>query len=443
MSLLITERGKAYTILVAFTVALAVILDYRLLTLTSLLISLLISMRIYAEISLGVLEDLEVEVSAHYTIEKEPLVVHYKLINRRIYSLLHAEYSLEYESALSFIKGAKAGLLIVPGNSSIELVFVFKARTGTHWIGPLRVVVRDLLGLFKSQEIRVGRRIEVSIPPTVEPVIVRKLYTFTRSVGLVKTRSPGEGVEFYDVREYRVGDELKRVVWRVYASRNKLAVWEAERESYQGVVYVLGAHRDMWTGPYNQSVFEHSARIVASIAQYTARRGYAQALIVFNELGVRDSGRLVHGVEGFNRIVETISKTRIASSEEVSQSTTNWKYLVERFLTILPRERAFVFIFTRTGSGMWQYLLDIALKLKALGHAVYIAMPVITAYDIPRDLPESLYRIYRAKQLLLLREDLEGIVKLRELGVRVIAMTPLHVAQRIIQLIESATWTRS
>jgi hypothetical protein len=63
--------------------------------------------------------------------------------------------------------------------------------------------------------------------------------------------------------------------------------------------------------------------------------------------------------------------------------------------------------------------------------------PIVTTYDITRDLPKSLHGVYRAKQLLILREDLEGIIKLRQTGVRVISMTPLHVAQKIVQLIES------
>jgi len=443
VSLLVTERGKAYTLLIGFVVALAVISDYRLLVAALLLLSILVSMRMYTELLLGVLDDITVETSALYTTEKEPLVVIYKLINNSIHSLLLVEYSLEYESSLILVKGVKAGLLVVPGKASLKLEFVFRARTGTHWIGPIVVTIRDPLGLFKSQEFRVGRRVEVSIPPTIEPVIVRRLYTYTRSTGLVKTRSPGEGVEFYDVREYRPGDELKRVVWRIYASRSKVAVWEAERESYQGVLYILDATRDMWTGPYNQSVFEHSARIVASIARYAAKRGYVQALVVFNETEVYSSGRLVHGIEGFNRVVDTISKIRVTSIEEASQSSVNWDYVLRRLLHILPRERLFIFIFTRTSNNRLQSLIEVALRLSSLRHLVYIVVPIITAYDIPRDFPRSLYSVYRAKQLVLLREDLEGIVKLREAGVRVIALKPVHVAQRIIQLVESATWTRS
>jgi len=443
VNLLVTERGKAFTLLVGFTVALAMISDYRLLVIALLLLSLLISMRIHVELSLGVLEELSVETSTLYTTEREPLIVKYRLINKSLYSLLLVEYSLKYESSLTLIRGVKAGLLVIPGKAILELEFVFKARTGTHWIGPLVVTIRDPLGLFKSQEIIVGKRIEVSIPPTIEPVIVRRLYTYTRSTGLVKARSPGEGVEFYDVREYRPGDELKRVVWRIYASRNKLAVWEAERESYQGVLYVLDASRDMWTGPYNQSVFEHSARIVASIARYAAMKGYVQAVVLFNEIEILDSGKLIHGVEGFNQIVNAISKVRVVSDEETSQLPINWESLLHRLLLILPRERIFIFIFTRSSRYKLQYLLEIALKLSSLGHLVYIVVPVITAYDIPRDLPKSLYKVYRAKQLALLREDLEGIIKLREAGVRIIAMKPTHVAQKIIQLVESASLTYS
>jgi len=113
--------------------------------------------------------------------------------------------------------------------------------------------------------------------------------------------------------------------------------------------------------------------------------------------------------------------------------------VLEKLLYMLPKESTFIFIFTRTSSGRIDHLIHLATKLRSLGHQVYVVTPIVTTYDITRDLPQSLHGVYRAKQLLILREDLEGVIKLRQTGVRVISMTPLHVAQKIVQLIESTT----
>jgi uncharacterized protein (DUF58 family) len=438
MDIVITQRGRAYLALLSFTASLAIIADYRLLVVFSILLSLYVSMKTYVEIAMGLIEDLVVEGSSSYTTEREPLLVKYRIVNRSSHSILLLEYSLEYESTLMLINGVKAGVLTIPGKTTVVLEFEFRARTGLHWIGPFKVVIRDPLGLFKSPELKIGSKLELSIPPAIDPVIVRRLYAFTRSIGLVKTRTPGEGIEFYDIREYRPVDELKRIVWRVYASSGRLAVWEAERESYQGILYVLDACRDMWTGPYNQSIFEQSARVIASIARYAARRGYAQSIIVFNESQVLDSGKLAHGIIGYNRIMNVIANT-VISEVNTTLHAKNWNQVLEKLLYMLPKESTFIFIFTRTSSGRIDHLIHLATKLRSLGHQVYVVTPIVTTYDITRDLPQSLHGVYRAKQLLILREDLEGVIKLRQTGVRVISMTPLHVAQKIVQLIESTT----
>jgi uncharacterized protein (DUF58 family) len=436
MTIVLTHRGKAYLVLVAFTATLALFIDYKLIVGFALLVSIFYAMKFHVEISTALVERLEVSSRASYTVEREPLIVEYTLFNRSKHSILWLEYSLEYESALALIEGAKAGLLVLPGRSTVTLRFVFKARTGTHWIGPFRVVVRDLLGLFRTKEFEVGSKVVVSIPPAIETALVRRLYAFTRSAGLVKTRSPGEGVEFYDVREYKPGDEPRRVVWRVFASRGELAVWEAEKETYQGLVYVIDSCKDMWTGPYNQSVFEHSARIVVSIARYVSKRGYAQSIILFDERRVLSSGKLSFGSQGVARVLETISRAEISSGEQAHCDDV-WERVLKELISILPRERAFVFIFTRPGAKRWEGLLNLSLKLQSMGHGVCVVTPIITAYDLTPEMPSKLYSVYRAKQLSILREDLDGLLKLREAGINVISMTPQLVAQRIVQLIEA------
>jgi len=428
-----TKRFAVYIAVTALVIAIAVLLDPWVLLIAVTMLAIEISMAIHLQLSIGALDRIGVEVSIDASTDREPVIVKMKLVNKSIYPILLAEYSFGYESILRLEKGCKAGLISIPSRSSSELTLIFVARVGTHKVGPLTIVLRDFLGLFKTQPIEIWKGSNFKVIPSVEAAILRKLYLYTRSSGLVKSRTPGEGIEFYDVRDYRPGDELRRIVWRIYASRQKLAVWEAERESYQAIVYMVNSSKDMWTGMPKTTPVEHSARIIASIARYATSRGYLQTAIIVNECGSTVFGEPAFGRQGLTRVLEALSNLSICPELETQ---VNWDETLLKILPILPRERTFIFIFTKTTPSTEQ-LLNITTKLSSLGHRIYIVAPLTITYDVSQKLPQKLVEIYRAKQLEIASEELKGIEILRKTGIRVIAVSPELVAQRIIREIES------
>jgi hypothetical protein len=113
----------------------------------------------------------------------------------------------------------------------------------------------------------------------------------------------------------------------------------------------------------------------------------------------------------------------------------DWSKTLANMIPSLPRERTFIFIFTKTTPNTEQ-LLDLATKLSTLGHRVYIVAPLTATYDISHRLPQKLTEVYRAKQLEVATEELKGVELLRKAGMKVIAVSPQLVAQRIVQAIE-------
>ena len=429
-----TNRFSAYMAVTALVIAIALLITLETLPFAAFLLALGIAMSLHIRLSIRAVENLKVEAVIDSFTDKEPVVVRIRLVNKSLYPVLIAEYSLSYEPILRLEKGCKAGVLAVPSKGIAELVFVFGARVGTHKVGPLTIVLRDLLGLFKTQPLVLWKGSSFRVAPSIEATILKRLYLYTRSSGLVKAKAPGEGVEFYDVRDYRPGDELRRVVWRVYASRQRLAVWEAERESYQAIVYIVNSSRDMWTGAPRSTPVEHSARIIASIARYAATRGYLQTALAVNECDIGVFGDPAFGKQGFARVLEALRSISLCTEEK----QLDWGEVLFKTLPLLPREHTFIFIFTKTALGTEQ-LLDFATKLSALGHRVYVVAPLVTTYDVSQSLPQKLIEIYRARQLEIASEELKGVNMLRSRGVRVIAVSPQLAAQRIVQAIELTT----
>ena len=93
------------------------------------------------------------------------------------------------------------------------------------------------------------------------------------SAGLASRGRPG--LEFYGMREYVPGDDLRRIVWRASARTGKLMVREAEEGITDRIMIIVDTDRGShsWDGDHSES-FETGVRAAASLAVRHLRDGY-------------------------------------------------------------------------------------------------------------------------------------------------------------------------
>lgn len=150
------------------------------------------------------------------------------------------------------------------------------ARRGVYEIGPLVAITSDPLGLSNREHV-IAKSFELLVHPRVEYVSSRPL---TRHFEDPPIRPPvsrpaPSGYEFYGMREYRPGDDLRRVVWRAVARSGRMLVREAEQGITDRITILLdtdrGAHS--WESDHSES-FETGVRAAASLAVRHLREGY-------------------------------------------------------------------------------------------------------------------------------------------------------------------------
>ncbi len=151
------------------------------------------------------------------------------------------------------------------------------ARRGVYEIGPLVAVKGDPLGLTQRETL-IAEPFELLVHPRIEVVSDRPL---TRQFEDPPIRPPvskpwPSGLEFYGMREYKAGDDLRRIVWRASARTGKIMVREAEQGITDKITIILdtdrGAHsRD---GEGLSESFEAGVRAAASLAVRHLREGY-------------------------------------------------------------------------------------------------------------------------------------------------------------------------
>ncbi len=150
-------------------------------------------------------------------------------------------------------------------------------RRGVYTIGPLVAVAGDPLGLTERETV-VADEFELLVHPRVELVSDRPL---TRQFEDPPIRPPvskpwPSGLEFYGMREYTPGDDLRRIVWRASARTGKIMVREAEQGITDRITILLDTDRRAHSrdGEGLSESFEAGVRVAASLGVRHLREGY-------------------------------------------------------------------------------------------------------------------------------------------------------------------------
>lgn len=150
-------------------------------------------------------------------------------------------------------------------------------RRGVYEIGPLVAVAGDPLGLARRETV-VAKPFELLVHPRIDVVSDRPL---TRQFEDPPIRPPvskpwPSGLEFYGMREYVPGDDLRRIVWRATARTGKIMVREAEQGITDHITLILDTDRGFHSrdGEGLSESFETGIRAAASLGVRHLRDGY-------------------------------------------------------------------------------------------------------------------------------------------------------------------------
>ena len=163
------------------------------------------------------------------------------------------------------------------GNEITHTYGLRASRRGVYEVGPLVAIAGDPLGLTQRETV-IAEPFELLVHPRIELVSDRPL---TRQFEDPPIRPPvskpwPSGLEFYGMREYVRGDDLRRIVWRASARTGKIMVREAEQGITDHVTIILDTDRGSHSqdGEGLSESFEMGVRAAASLGVRHLREGY-------------------------------------------------------------------------------------------------------------------------------------------------------------------------
>ena len=100
--------------------------------------------------------------------------------------------------------------------------------------------------------------------------------------GLHKSPHRGFSVEFNDYRQYRPGDDMRHVDWKLYARSNRLYVKQYEDETNVRCMLLLDASASMAYASGTLSKLDYGVTLTAALAYFIIRQRDAAGLITFD-----------------------------------------------------------------------------------------------------------------------------------------------------------------
>ena len=154
---------------------------------------------------------------------------------------------------------------------------VVPAARGHFRIGPITMDLTDPFALTRRRA-EVGGSDELVVTPEIEDLSGRAGAAFGQGLGTSRTRSLlRAGDEFYTMRQYQTGDDLRRIHWRSTARTGELMIRQDE-STRRGQAVLLLDTRSTAVGRSHDACFERSVACAASIGVLLCRMGFGVRL---------------------------------------------------------------------------------------------------------------------------------------------------------------------
>jgi uncharacterized protein (DUF58 family) len=150
---------------------------------------------------------------------------------------------------------------------------------GRFPIGPLTLTMTDPFGMGEHRR-GFSVRDELVVIPTIVPLPAIGLRGDWNGSGDTRPRAfAAAGEDDVTTREYRHGDDLRRVHWRSTARRGEIMVRREEQPWQSRATLLLDRRRSAHRGDGVTSTFEWAVSAIASLAVHLTGRGYTLRMV--------------------------------------------------------------------------------------------------------------------------------------------------------------------
>ena len=228
------------------------------------------------------------------------------------HALPDAQVRVELDPVLAVVEGDNVGDL---SDRSFQ---VTTAVRGPHRIGPVSLRRWSPLRLW-LRETELHEPLSLDVVPT--PSDVKQLAIFSRTLkplqGRFQVNRPGQGFDFFALRQYAPGDTIRDVNWKASARGEELIVNQRQRETLTEMVILIDSRLTSGAGIPGQSPLDRSCRIALAVYAAAVRSHDITHLRTYGEgLGRLPRGEGAHACEAFLAHLPAGGSTGLAEAWE-------------------------------------------------------------------------------------------------------------------------------
>ena len=263
---------------------------------------------------------------------------------------------LRAEEGLDYALGDPPHLLVPRLRREEVRQLPYRVRShsrGHHAVGPLTVRVTDAFGLA-TRTVRVpGESALVVLPRTLPLLPVTGVRAGSGGESASSARVALQGEDDVGVREYRIGDDLRRIHWRSTARTGETMVRQDEEPTRRRALVLLDDRASVHAGSGNGGSFEWAVTAAASVTALLLGEHFTVHLVLASE----GSGRVpaVDGLDGALDRLAAVQPAARSSADRVVEALDDFSDqgggLVVAILGALTRDEARLCA-TRTAHGL-------------------------------------------------------------------------------------------
>lgn len=201
--------------------------------------------------------------------------------NARVNELHLAELS-SYD--FQNLEGELSQVTQLNSGESINYEYTFQGWRGVYHFEGLLARSTDTFGLFEIEEHLPAKGTVLVYPQSTDlkAIPIRPPETKGFS-GPIPSRKSGTGMDFFGIRQYRLGDSLRRINWRTSERHTgNLFTNEYEQERIADVGILLDARPHCDIALKGRRLFEYSVHAAASLAEMFVSEGHSLSMLVYS-----------------------------------------------------------------------------------------------------------------------------------------------------------------
>jgi uncharacterized protein (DUF58 family) len=272
-------------------------------------------------------------------------------------------------------------------NSWTSKEFMFHKR-GIYNFGQIEAEIQDLLGIIKFNY-KCSKELNIKVYPKLYDIRMKQFYG--KDIYLDKKDKNSRNEDPFtprEVREYRAGDSLKRVHWKVSAKHNELYVKNYDTISGIDAALFMDMNGENYSYDTNGLVEENIVDISVSIMRHLIINRVKLSIFMNNQ---DNYSEIIADENGFNLFTESVIKIRSDGAELMDDFISNNIHKLSKVSQI-------IIVTSTVTNTLKSYLLS--LKNKGYSISVVACLNAEDNLEVLQDLKTWGIRYFKSNQII-------------------------------------------